>query len=63
MPGVVPSLLKALKDPNMQVQYIAIKALGELRDKRAVEPLVEALEHRDPGIVSAAALALGRTAR
>ncbi|MDE2698428.1 MAG: HEAT repeat domain-containing protein [Gemmatimonadota bacterium] len=56
---IVPSLLKALKDPNIQVQYIAIKALGDLRDARAVEPLVEALEHRDPGIVSAAALALG----
>ena len=56
---VIPSLLKALKDPNIQVQYIAIRALGELRDKRAVEPLVKALEHRDPGIVSAAALALG----
>ena len=56
---VVPSLLKALKDPNIQVQYVAIKALGELRDARAVDPLVKTLEHPEPGIVSAAAQALG----
>ena len=56
---VVSSLLKALKDPNIQVQYVVIKALGELRDARAVDPLVKALEHPDPGIVSATAQALG----
>ena len=40
------------------MQYVTIKALGELRDARAVKPLVEALKHPDPGMVSVAAQAL-----
>ena len=47
---IAPSLLEALKDPNKQVQYIAIKALGELRDTRAVEPLMTILSNAEHGV-------------
>lgn len=39
----VPVLLKLLKAPDFQVRQAAIKGLGRLKDKRACEPLAEAL--------------------
>lgn len=52
--------LKYKKDPN--IQRAAAQALGEIRDARAVLPLIETLEHWwsfKEGVTSAAAHALG----
>lgn len=41
----VEGLIKALEDGREKVRQIAAKALGEIGDKRAVEPLIRLLEH------------------
>ncbi|MFB0566676.1 MAG: HEAT repeat domain-containing protein [Candidatus Aminicenantaceae bacterium] len=43
-------LLSALKDGNWEVSYYATKALGELGDPRAVEPLITALKDEESSI-------------
>ena len=37
----VPQLIEALSDPNENVSLAAVKALGEIGDPRAVEPIVK----------------------
>jgi len=44
----VPALLKLLKGTDWQVHQNAIRALGRLRDERAIEPLTDELA-RVPG--------------
>jgi HEAT repeat protein len=48
-----------LPDPDGQVRGRAAEALGLLRDRRAVEPLVAALKDPDVGVRMDAASALG----
>jgi HEAT repeat protein len=55
-PEMVSALLTALKDSEPEVRKNAAEALGEIKDPRAVEPLLEAL--KDPSSVSVASLAL-----
>ncbi len=40
-PGAIPILIGFLEDDNMQVRKYAVRGLGEIRDQRAVEPLLE----------------------
>jgi len=40
----VSVLITQLKDPNYAVRYKAAYALGETKDPRAVEPLIDALK-------------------
>jgi HEAT repeat protein len=59
----------ASKDVGMSADAAALSALnmcedaasvlGEIKDERAVEPLIEALSHKAPGIIIVAAKALG----
>ena len=44
--AVLPALLAALRDPNRDVRWVAIEALGELGDRRAVGALVQYLTAR-----------------
>ena len=60
MAGAVGPLAEALReDKDSDVRLIAAVALGELRDVRAVEPLIEALKDTDPGVRQNAVEALG----
>jgi HEAT repeat protein len=43
----VNQLIRQLKDPNSGVRRNAADALGEIKDPRAVEPLIAALKDRD----------------
>lgn len=45
-PGALDPLLRALRDPNRDVRWVAVEALGELGDRRAVAPLVAYLQMR-----------------
>lgn len=54
------SLLANLHDPDNEVRRSSAYHLGELGDKRAVEPLINALDDADRTVVSSAAWALGR---
>jgi HEAT repeat protein len=59
-PKAVDVLLDVLKNGNANARRLAANILGELRDKRAVEPLVQALQVDDEYAVrTAAATALG----
>jgi len=51
--------IAALQSPNWAARAYAAKALGEIRDRRAVLPLRGVLWDRDGGVRSAAARALG----
>lgn len=42
----VPKLIDALKDPNEQISLSAVRALGDIRDRQAIEP-VQRLYNRD----------------
>jgi HEAT repeat protein len=39
----IPGLIRALRNPDMGIQYEAAEALGQLRDPAAVQPLMEVL--------------------
>jgi HEAT repeat protein len=54
----VEGLIKALKDENGFVPVNAAKALGEIGDTRAVEPLTEALKDKKKDVREAAKEAL-----
>lgn len=54
----VEGLIKALGHKVERVRAHAAEALGEIKDKRAVEPLIEAL--KDEGVRNSATTALGR---
>lgn len=53
-------LKSALDDPSPEVRSQALKALGELGDKRAAPAVAKLLDDPHEGLRSAAALALGR---
>lgn len=46
-PKALAALLGALGDPNRDVRWVAIEALGELGDRRAVPPLVQYLRRKE----------------
>ena len=52
-------LISALKDEDSDVREAAAKALGKIKDPRAVEPLISALKDEDSDVREAAAKALG----
>ena len=58
-PTVIP-LISCLKDKSNIVRYLAADALGDIRDKIAVEPLINCLNDKYPDVVSSAASALGK---
>ena len=55
--GIYP-VISALKDKDGYVREVAAKALGEIKDKRAVEPLISALKDKDGSVREAAKEAL-----
>lgn len=58
--GKVKSLIKLLRyKKNDKVRYLATWALMELKDPRAVEPLIAAMKDRDKDVRFGAAEALG----
>lgn len=60
--SAAPALIKTLADVDHEVREEAARALGQLHDPRAVEPLIRALEKPDQGrwVREAAATALGQ---
>ena len=44
-----------LANPDPRVRRAAAKALGKLKDPRALEPLIRALEDKEPTVREAAA--------
>ncbi len=57
----VPAIARLLKDPNEYVRSDAALALGELRNKRAIENLMELLKgEQDRGVHQAAVTAIGK---
>ncbi len=58
-PPVVPSLIAALKDPDLETRSYAATALAALGG-RAVDPLLVALKDNDRNTRSGAAYALGQ---
>src|ERR1035437_1872791 len=57
--GDVPGLIKALGYENVEIRKTAAEALGEIRDARAIEPLVVAVvEDRNDQVKVEAAVAL-----
>jgi HEAT repeat protein len=55
----VPQLADLLEDRNPAIRKMAAKALGDLGDQRAVEPLIRALADRDTEVRMEVVLALG----
>ena len=57
----VERLINDLKDPSWQIRWYAASALGEMKETRAVEPLIATLKNDNNGYVRAmAAWALGQ---
>lgn len=57
----VERLLKDLKDPSWQIRWYTASSLGEMKEVRAVEPLIGTLKNDKNGYVRAmAAWALGQ---
>jgi HEAT repeat protein len=56
---IVPSLLKALQNPDSQTRAWAAESLGIVEDHRAVEPLIKALQDEDSNVREKAVGALG----
>jgi len=54
----VEPLISALKDKDESVRWNAAKALGKLKDERAVEPLISALIDSNEVVRRAATKAL-----
>ena len=52
--------MAALKDQNASVRESVVQALSQLRDPRAVDPLVAALKDENPSVREQAAFALGQ---
>lgn len=51
-PAAVPALLEKLKDPDVDVVHRAVGALAQIRDQRAVDPLIE-ISRRGDGAFTA----------
>ncbi len=58
-PDAVPALIAALKSPDTDTREFSIRALGEIEDKRAEEPIIGLLNDKNSGVTEVAALALG----
>ena len=58
-PSAVPQLIQALRDSDREVRACAAVALGELGDRRGVEPLIAALKDESEQVRRRAAEALG----
>ncbi|MFZ2223144.1 MAG: HEAT repeat domain-containing protein [Candidatus Deferrimicrobium sp.] len=58
--GSMESIIEALHHEDPNVRWEAARALGVIRDPRAVEPLIAALGDRDPDVRRKAALSLGK---
>ncbi len=56
---VVPVLIRAFQDRDPQLRRQAALALGEIKDRRAIEPLCQVLQDECTGVREAAAQALG----
>ena len=56
-PAVLP-LISATKNENDQIRIEAVKILGELKDNRAIEPLIDALNDGNPAVRSCAFVSL-----
>jgi len=56
----VPVFISDLKSKSLGIREAAVYALGELKDPRAVEPLIEALKDKDSGVRRSVAEALGK---
>jgi HEAT repeat protein len=57
----VQRLIDDLKDPSWQIRWYAASALGEMKEPRALEPLIAMLKNDQNGYVRAmAAWALGK---
>jgi HEAT repeat protein len=57
--GAVPSLIKASGDENLEVRKRVTRILGEIKDPRAVDCLVGALDDKDRNARMLAAASLG----
>lgn len=58
--AAVDGLVQGLKSERASARQLAAKALGDIREPRAVQPLIEVLAHdEDYGVRTAAAAALG----
>jgi hypothetical protein len=51
-PAAVPALVTRLRDPDPEVVERAVGALAEIRDRRAVEPLIELTQRREGPFVA-----------
>ncbi len=58
-PEAVPALIAALKSPDVDTREFSIRALGEIEDRRAEEPIMRLLNDKNNGVTEVAALALG----
>lgn len=58
-PAAVPRLVARLKDPDPEVVERAVGALGQIRDRRAVVPLIELTYRREPPFVAQLARIIG----
>jgi HEAT repeat protein len=58
--GSLESIIEALHHEDPNVRWEAARALGVIRDPRAVEPLIAALGDRDPDVRRKAALSLAK---
>jgi len=54
----ITQLLEALKSPDTTVKKYAIEDLGELKDEKAVEPLISLLNDEEVAVQEAAAESL-----
>lgn len=61
-PQVVPELINSLSNRPDDIRVEAARALGAMRDSRAVKPLVGLLDDENPRVASTAADALGEIA-
>jgi HEAT repeat protein len=59
-PAAVEPLIEALRDPFVDVQWLAAKSLGKIGDPRAVGPLLEAIRSEDKWLRVGAAWGLGK---
>jgi hypothetical protein len=58
-PAAVPALIDRLKDSDRQVVLRAMGALEELRDQRAVRPLIDLTERQDAAFVAQVVYVIG----
>ncbi len=59
-PGDIESIITSLHHEDPNVRWEAARALGVIRDLRAVEPLIAALDDCNPDVRRKAALSLAK---